>query len=73
MDRLGFAPGGDEAVAPQLRQVLGQRGLLEPDDALERADGPLSLMQLAQDHQPVRVGERAHQARRFSGPRLHRL
>lgn len=60
VERLALAAGGDEAVGAQQRQMLRQRRLAEADAFGERADRHLAgLRQLAEDQQPLLVGEEA--------------
>ena len=57
----------DHAGAAQLGEMLRHGGLLQADGAHQRADRTLALGELAQDHQPARIGERAEQGGGLAG------
>lgn len=61
MDRLAIAPGGDDTLFAQQREMLRQGRLRQADARLELADRQFPIGQLAQDHQPPLVAEQAEQ------------
>ena len=71
--RLGFAAERDQVLVAHLGEVLRQGGLRQSDRFGERADaGFAPLDQLAQDHQPPLVGERAQDVGDLGGLALER-
>ena len=67
VDRLGLAARCDHACFPKHCEVLRQRGLRQAERFLQRAGCQLASAKLAQDHQPLLVAERSHEAGRLAG------
>ena len=69
--RLAFAPEGDEALLAHLGEVLRQCGLRKADCLRQRPHVRFApFHQLAEDHQPALVAERAQHARGLRGVSL---
>src|SRR5690606_24255801 len=60
-----------ELFLAQHGELLRERGLAHAERLLQLADAALALGELAQDHQPVRVRQRLHQAAGILGGALH--
>ena len=57
IDRLRIAPCRDDALCAQLGEMLRQRGLAEPDPLLQGRHRELALMELAEHHQTIAIGD----------------
>ena len=65
-ERLAFAAVGHQSLLAHLRQMLRESGLGQPDRLRERVHvGFAPFDELAEDHQPPLVGERAQDAGNF--------
>src|SRR5262249_23315949 len=71
IDGLALAPGGDEALGAQPRELLRHGRLAQRQQALELAHGFFALGQNAEDHQPALVGERLEELGRLARLRDH--
>ena len=70
-DLPALATGADELFLAQHPQLLRQRGLHDAEQGLQLADRLLALAQLAQQQQPVRIGQRLHQRAGLAGGAAH--
>ena len=67
MNRLGLAPGRDQFRFAQPGELLRERRLADADQAFEFADRFLAPGEVAQDQQPVLVGDRLEKSGRGRG------
>ncbi len=57
IDRPRFAPRGDEPILPKPGEMLREGGLTQSHRVLQVGDASFAFVELAQDHQPMSIGE----------------
>ena len=58
LDRLSVPPRLHQPIPPQQREMLGHGGIAQIEERGKLADRTFALGQLAQDQQPMPIGER---------------
>src|SRR5271165_2987495 len=73
IDRLAVPARGDQAFKPEARQLLRHRRLPPRQERLQFADRPLSVQEIAKDHQSGLMGQRLEKLARLAGALRHTI